>query len=660
MWTSIKTYTNKNGVRVTLKKKKRLIKKTRMLTVALGFSVVFTGLIGRLIYLMGFEGNVDLKLKALQSHTKTIEISPQRGTIVDRNGSELAISLKVFRIDADLKILKNYIKKKNLSEATVTSNLASALEMDLSEVERIMNSTDANGNPLQFVSLKRKVEKRVVDAVKDLKLEGIIISDDVKRYYTNGSFLSHVLGHINLNGDPVTGVELSYNDVLIGIPGVKVVETDAANNSLPFTESIVIEPVDGKNLMLTIDERIQELAERVAKETLEEHNAQSVSITIMDPNTGEILALVNYPSYDPNNPNEGAETKEEIQEMWKNRAVSNVYEPGSIFKVITAAASLYHDSLDGGKEFYCGGSIVVGGQTLYCDKREGHGHQDISDIIKNSCNVGFIQLADKIGKENLVNYIQLMGFGQKSGVDLPGEADGLVINLENMGPVELATTSYGHGVAVNQVQYLAAFNAIANGGTWIRPHVMKEVYYYRDGNKIVDKTFDKLGMRTILPKEKAAEQRKYMEKVVTEGTSTATIIPGYSIAGKTGTANKVENGRYLQKRYVSSFAGMAPVDNPKVTLIVTVDDPELPNYYASLTAVPAAKKLFEELFVILDIPPDKPEELIKEQEKEKGKQEEQKKNEEKKTNNNDNNEESKPTQNTTSIQNTNSANKTQQ
>lgn len=621
-----------------------------MLVIALGFSVVFLGLIGRLIYLMGFEGNVDLKLRALQSHTKTIEIAPQRGTIVDRNGSELAISLKVFRIDADLKILKDYIKKKNLSEATVISDMATALEMDISELEKIMNSTDANGNPLQFVSIKRKVEKSVVDAVKALKLNGIIISDDVKRYYTNGPFLSHVLGHINLNGDPVTGVELSYNDVLTGIPGVKVVETDAANNSLPFSESIVIEPVDGKNVMLTIDERIQELAERVAKETLEEHNAKSVSITIMDPNTGDILALTNYPSYDPNNPNEGAETKEEILEMWKNRAVSNVYEPGSIFKVITAAASLYNNSLEGGKEFYCSGSIVIGGQTLYCDKRDGHGHQDISDIIKNSCNIGFIQLADKIGKENLLDYIQLMGFGQKSGVDLPGEADGLVISSEKMGPVELATTSYGHGVAVNQVQYLAAFNAVANGGTWIRPHVMKEVYYYRDGNRLVDKTFDKLGARTILSPEKSAEQRQYMEKVVTEGTSTATIIPGYRIAGKTGTASKVENGKYLEKRYVSSFAGMAPAENPKVTLIVTVDDPELPNYYASLTAVPAAKKLFEELFVIMNIPPDNPEEFLKAQEKEKAKKEEQKETEDKKDTE-DKKEEAKPSEDSDSQSN---------
>ncbi|NLP28803.1 MAG: stage V sporulation protein D [Clostridia bacterium] len=610
------------------RRKKKLIKKSRMLTVALGFSTVFIILIGRLIYLIGFEGGVDYKLMALKRQTKTIEIAPQRGTIVDRNGSELAISLKVFRIDADLKILKEHIKKKNLSEATVTSDLANALEMELSEMEKIMNSTDAEGNPLQFVSLKRKVEKKVVDAVKALELKGIIVSDDVKRYYTNGPFLSHVLGHINMNGDPVTGVELSYNDVLTGIPGVKVVETDAINNSLPFTESIVIEPIDGKNVKLTIDERIQELSDRIAKETLEENSAKSVSITIMEPKTGEVLALTNYPSYDPNHPTEGGESQEEIQEMWKNRAVSNVFEPGSIFKVITAAASLYNDALEGGKEFYCEGSIKVAGVTIRCDNGRAHGHQDISDIIKNSCNVGFVQLGEKIGKGDLYNYIKLMGFGQKSGIDLPGETDGLVINLPNMGPVEAATTAYGQGVAVNQVQFMAAFNAIANGGTWIRPHVMKEVYHYRDGKKIVDKEFDKLGMRTVLSKEKAAAQREYMERVVSEGTSKATIVPGYSIGGKTGTASKVEDGRYVQGAYVSSFAGMAPVDDPKVTLIVTVVEPDPTKYYASLTAVPAAKKLFEELFIIMNIPPDKPEELIEAEEEEKGKSQQEVKKEE--------------------------------
>ncbi|WP_163192754.1 peptidoglycan D,D-transpeptidase FtsI family protein [Clostridium thermarum] len=603
---------SKNIHRVKTKSKPK-IKKGRLFVTALGISVLFIGLIGRLIYLMGFEG-VEYRLMALKRQIKNIEIVPQRGTIVDRNGSELATSLKVYRIDADLSVLKSYLEKAKLSEEAVTEDLADILDMDKAKMEKIMDSKDSNGEPLQFVSLKRMVEMDTVEKVKALKLKGIIISDDIKRFYPNESFLANVLGHINMNGDPVTGIELSYNQELTGMPGVKVVETDAANNSLPYTESVVIKPINGKNIMLTIDERIQELAERVAKKTLEENKAATVRITIMDPKTGEVLAMVNYPSYDPNNPNAGADTDQDIQELWKNRAISDVFEPGSIFKVITAAAALHNHSLEGGKEFYCSGSITVAGTTLYCDKREGHGLQDISDIIKNSCNVGFVQLAEKIGKENLYNYLKLMGFSAKTGVDLPGESAGVVRSLDNIGPVDIATIAYGHGLAVTQLQYLAAFNAVANGGTWIRPHLMKEVYHYQNGEKVVDKQYDNYDVRTVMSKDQAAELRTYMEKVVKEGTSTATDIPGYRIAGKTGTASKVDTvtGGYLKGKYISSFAGMAPADDPKVTLIVTIEEPDPEKYYASLTAVPAARQLFEELFTIMGIYPSYPEEVGKE------------------------------------------------
>ena len=587
-----------------------------MLFVAMGISLLFIGLVGRLIYLMAFEG-VEYRLIALKRQTKTIEIAPQRGNIVDRNGSEFAISLKVSRIDADLKLLKTHIKEKKLSETDVTINLAKALGIDNAVMTKIMDSKDSNGDPMQFVSLKRKVEKETVDAVKALKLKGIIISEDVKRYYPNESFLAHVLGHLNMNGDPVTGIELSYNDELTGMPGVKVVETDAVNNSLPYTESVVIDPIHGKNVMLTIDERIQELAERVAKKALEENNAKSVNITIMDPKKGEVLALVNYPGYDPNNPTVGAETDKDIQEMWKNRAISNVFEPGSIFKIITSAAALHNDALEGGKEFKCPGYIRVSGVTLYCDKHKAHGAEDFSDIIKNSCNVGFVQLGEKIGKENLYNYMKLMGFSQRTGLDLPGESGGIIRPLNSIGPVDIATMAYGQGLAVTQLQYLAAFNAVANGGNWIRPHLMKEIYYYRNGDRIVDKQYDNYGIRTVLTKEKSLELRTNMERVVKEGTSTATDIAGYRIAGKTGTASKVDTvtGGYLDKKYISSFAGMAPADDPKVTLIVTIEEPDPSKYYASLTAVPAARQLFEEIFTIMDIYPNYPEEVGKEKAK---------------------------------------------
>lgn len=562
-------------------------------------------LLGRLAYISIAKG-AEYKQMAINQWKKTIEIAPKRGSILDRNGSELAVSVQVYRVDADLMVLKKYLATKKISEDQATYELAKALNMDKSKVEKILDSKDEEGKPLQFVSLKRQVEKKFADAVKELKYNGLIISQDETRIYPNGSFLAHVIGHANWEGNGINGVEQVYNEELKGTPGLKVLETDRANNELPTTDSLLVQPVNGKNLVLTIDTRIQMLAERVANETLKENNAKSVSITIMDPNSGEILAMVNTPAYDLNKPNGAGKTNEEIQEAWKNGAVSDVFEPGSIFKVITAAAGLQTNSVTSEDRFNSTGSIKVANETLKNDKMEANGILDLAGIIKHSDNVGFIQLGQKIGKEKLYEFVTNVGFGKKTGIDLPGESIGIIRALKDIGPVEFATMSYGQGVAVTQVQYLAAFNAVANGGTWIRPHVMKEIFHTEDDKKIIDRKYESLDEKNIMSKEKAAELRGYLEEVVKKGTATATYMEGYHIAGKTGTANKVntETGKYEKGKYVSSFAGMAPVNNPKVTLIVTVKEPSPDKYYASQTAVPAAQKLFSELFTILNIEPD--------------------------------------------------------
>lgn len=588
---------------IKLKRKKLLSK--RYLLLGIVFSLFFVFLAGRLAYLMILKGP-EYKQLASKQWTKNIDIAPKRGVIFDRNGIELALSIKVYRVDADLNTLKKYLVDKKITEEQAVKQLATALNMDKSEVQKILNSNDGNGNPLQFVSLKRKVEKKVVDDVKALKFKGIIISEDVMRIYPNNGFLSQVIGHTNWQGNGINGVEMNYNNELAGVAGLKVVEADRNNNELASTESMAVQPVDGKDLTSTIDERINELAERVAKETLSENSAKSVSITIMNPNNGEILAMANAPSYDINKPNTVGNTNKEIQEVWKNGAISNVFEPGSIFKVITAAAALQNNAVTDQDQFNSTGSIKVENRILYNDKNEAHGIISFSDIIKYSDNVGFIQLGQKIGKENLYKFVKDAGFGQKTGIDLPGESAGLIKDLKNIGLVDLATMSYGQGVAVTQVQYLTAFNAVANGGTWIRPHVMKEISHTIDGKKVVDKQYDNIGKRTIMSNEKAAQLRSYLETVVKEGTATGTYMKGYHIAGKTGTAKKVNvtTGKYDDNKYVASFTGMAPANNPKVTLIVTIEEPNSEKYYAAQTAVPAAQKLFSELFKILDIAPD--------------------------------------------------------
>jgi stage V sporulation protein D (sporulation-specific penicillin-binding protein) len=586
-----------------LKTKKVKIK--RILVIGIVLSLLFTALVSRLTYIMIINGS-NYKSLALEQGTKTIKIAPRRGSVLDRSGLELAQSINVYRVDADLNVLKKYLIDEKISEGQAASKLSKILNVENKEIKKILDIQDREGNPLQFISLERGVEENVVDAVKALKYNGIIISSDVDRLYPNNRFLSSVIGHTNLDGNGVNGVELSYNNELKGVPGVKMVEMDSASNELPYTEAVTVQPIDGKDLKLTIDGPIQELAERVAKETLAENNAKSVSITIMDPSNGEILAMANVPGYNMDKPYIEGKTDEETQESWKNRAISSVFEPGSIFKVITAAAALKNNVVTDNDRFISDGSIKVGNRILYNDNKEDNGVQTLSDIIKNSDNVGFIQLGQKIGKDNLYKFAKEAGFGQKTDIDLPGESAGLMKDLKTFKPIDLATMSFGQGVAVTQIQYIAAFNAVANGGKWIRPHVMKEISHMVDDKRIVDKRFETLSEKIIMSKEKTAQLRTYLEMVVKEGTATQTYMEGYHIAGKTGTANKVNTikGGYDSGKYISSFVGMAPANNPKITLIVTIDEPNSKKYYASQTAVPAAHKLFSELFTLLNITPD--------------------------------------------------------
>jgi stage V sporulation protein D (sporulation-specific penicillin-binding protein) len=588
-----------------LKKGKKRINK-RILTMGIIFSMLFILLVSRMVYVMMVKGTTYKQL-AVNKWTKTIKIAPKRGAILSKNGSELALSTDVYRVDVDLTVLKSHLENKKIPQQEAIKELSQHLDIESSEIQKKLNSKDSKGNLLQFVFLKRKVGKVAVDAIKDLKYKGIIISNDVDRIYPNDSFLAHVIGHTNAVGNGIGGVEQSYNKDLAGIPGVKVAQVDANNNELPYTEATTVKPVDGKDLTLTIDERIQELAETVAKETLAENGAKSVSITIMDPQNGEVLAMANVPGYNANNPYKKGETDTETLEIWKNRAISNVFEPGSIFKVITAAAALQNNAVTDQDRFESDGSYKIGNTTLYNDNKKDYGVETFSDIIKNSDNVGFIKLGQKIGKENLYKFAKNAGFGQRTNIDLPAESAGLMKSLDAIKPIDLATMSYGQGIAVTQVQYMAAFNAVANGGTWIKPHVMMDISHIESGKKVVDKLYESNDNRTITSKEKAAQLRTYLEKVVEEGTGKGTYMEGYHIAGKTGTANMVNttNGGYDAGKYISSFVGMAPASNPKVTLIVTVEEPNAQMYYAAQTAVPAAQKLFSELFRILNITPDK-------------------------------------------------------
>ncbi|CUU46900.1 stage V sporulation protein D [Clostridium beijerinckii] len=614
-----------------LKKKKHVSKvkiRKRTRSVAFSLTAIFAILIIRLSYIVMVDGK-DYSARAEEQWTSEVKIDAKRGEVLDRNGNELAVSANVYRVDFDLNSIRNYLKRpaksipnkelshmksvgipiptegSGLTNDDIAPVIAKVLNMDVSEIKADLEKKLPSGADAFSVTVARKIEKDIADKVKELNINGIIVSQDTKRYYPNNNFLSHVLGTTDPDGKGLSGVELQYNSYLSGIPGMKVAELDKNNEDLPYTVSQYTEPVNGKDVTLTIDENIQNIVENIAQKAYKDDKAKEVSILVMNPKTGEVLGMVNKPDFDPNNPYDGAskfdgaDLNDKIQKMWRNRLVSDTFEPGSIFKVITTISGLENNVANKDTQFVDNGSISVGGIVVKDAERENK-LQNLLQIIQNSSNVCFVKLGQMIGKDKLYESINKFGFGKVSGIDLPGEASGIVKPIDKVSEADLATISFGQTNTVNSVQYMAAFNAIANGGTLIQPHVMKEITHNDENNvKIVDETF-KPTTATVASAEKTAELRSYLEGVVTGGTATGTFIDGYHIGGKTGTAEKVVGGKYGEGKYISSFVGMAPANDPKVTVMITVDEPSNGEYYASQVAVPYAKLLFTGIFDYLN------------------------------------------------------------
>jgi len=584
---------------------KVIIKKRMLITFGILFLLFFLLTI-RLSYIMIGQSEHLTKI-AKEQWTSDVKIDARRGRILDRTGHELAMSANVYRVDLDMNTLRQHLEEKKLTKEELAPKLADALKMDKSEVLSILNKTLPNGLPMASASLARRIEKSEADKVNALNIRGILVSSDTKRYYPYDNFLSHVVGFIRKDGVGLTGVELTYDKVLSGTPGRIISETDNKSKGQPYIISEFTKPVDGKDVVLTIDEMIQRFCEKAAVQAMNDNKAKAVSIIAMDPNNGEILAMVNKPDFNPNNPWEEGKTDEELQKMWRNRSVNDTFEPGSIFKVITAYGAMEENLVKETDHFVCGGSTKVVNRIIKCWKRTGHGDQTFVDILKNSCNVGFMELGKRLGKENLNKYINEFGFGQKTGIDLPGEAKGIIRKTQSISDVDLATISFGQSNTVSAIQYLTAFNAVANGGKLITPHVMKEVVHFdNNNNKIVDKKYEDYNERSILKEDVAHTLRGYLEKVISEGGGKNANIPGYHIAGKTGTAQKVSSvtKSYESGKYIASFAGMAPAEKPMITLFVSIDEPDPSNYYAGQIAAPVAKQVFNDIFNYLAIDAD--------------------------------------------------------
>ena len=594
-----------------MKKKKfkdRALIQKRLTLVVWTIVVVFFILNLRLSYIMIVKRD-EYSSRAEEQWTSEVSIDARRGRILDRNGVELAVSANVYRVDFDLNSVRQYLKNNSLTNADIAGKIADAVGMEENKVMEKLETKLASGANAGSATLIRRIEKESADKVNNLNIDGVIVSPDTKRYYPKGEFLAHVLGSTNVDGQGLTGVELQYNEYLSGVPGVRISEIERNEENLSYTISNFTEPIDGKDVTLTTDSKIQAIAEKVAEKGLVDNQAKRVSIMVMNPNNGEILAMVNKPDFDPNNAFDGFEDfsgetdGEKLQKMWRNSLVNDTFEPGSIFKVVTMVTALEEGIASESDTFECGGSLQVGSHTIKCWKTSGHGSQILPQILQNSCNVGFMKLGEKIGKETLNEYIKKLGFGKTTGIDLPGEASGIVKKTESITESDLATISFGQTNTVTAIQYMQAFNALANGGSLIQPHILKEVSHYDNtSTKIVDETFEPVISKNVLSAKSTATLRDYLERTVNEGGSNKSYIEGYHIGGKTGTAQKVNSvtGGYESGKYISSMAAMAPIDSPEITAFISIDEPSNGAYYAGVVTAPLMKILLTDIFNYMD------------------------------------------------------------
>ena len=551
---------------------------------------------------------------AVAQQTRDTPIAAARGVIYDRNGKELAVSATtntVWVFPANLASAKTQEEKEKKIDHAVEA-FSEILEMEEDEVRGIITQKKS------IVKLAKYVSKEQADAIREAKISGVSIAEDVKRYYPLGAFASHVLGSTTDDNQGLSGIELKYNKYLSGVSGRWIKNADIAGSSLTYGVEKYYPAEDGLSVVLTIDEVIQHYVEKAIATVQQNTQAKRVMCVMTDPETGEVLAMAKTPEYDSNNPRvpldeeeakklESLPAEEQVaywNEMWRNPLVSDTYEPGSTFKLLTTSIALEEGVTRTSETFTCTGSYNVAGTILKCWRSQNpHGTETLAQAVQNSCNPVFIQLAARVGKETYYDYLERFGITEKTGIDFPGEGGNILQAEANVGPVELATISYGQGIAVTPISLITAVSAIGNEGKMMQPHLVKALVD-SDGNEV--ETFEPTVVRQVISKQTASEMCLIMESVVSEGGGGNAKIPGYRIGGKTGTANKAENGGYSSDTY-SSFIGMAPMDDPKVAILLIVDSP-VGVKYGSVTAAPGVKAILQDVLRYLDIQPQYTEE----------------------------------------------------
>ena len=514
---------------------------------------LFFVIVGKVFYIQVIDYK-KLNNYATNLWSRNLPLAANRGIIYDTNGVELATNITT----TSLVLIPNQIENKE----KVAKDLASILNVDYNE----MYSHVSKKTSIERVHPEgRNLSYDIADKINDLNYEGVYLVKEAKRFYPYDTMLSHSIGFVGIDNQGLSGLELIYDKYLTGSDGSIKYFSDAKGNSLSMSQ-IYEQPQSGVNITLTINYDLQVALERELDIAMSEYNPDGALGIAMNPNTGEILAIASRPTFSPSNYQNY--TTEEIN---RNLPIWMTYEPGSTFKIITLASALEEKIVDLNNDNYSdSGAVTVGGATLHCWKHGGHGNQTYLEVVENSCNPGFVNLGLKLGKEKLFNYIDLFGFGEKTGVDLNGESSGILFNVDKIGDLELATTAFGQGVSVTPIQQITAVSAAINGGILYKPYIVKSLNEPETNSVILEN--NPTVVRKVISDDTSEKVRYALESVVARGTGHNAYIGGYRVGGKTGTAQKVKDGVYLSGNYITSFIGFLPADKPEIVIYIAVDN----------------------------------------------------------------------------------------
>lgn len=574
--------------------KNKTYNRRKMVVVFAGTMLLLLGLVIRLFYLMIVDAEYYQK-QAQELHEREREIKAARGEIVDRNGVVLATNKSVCTISV--------IHSQVTDPERVIQVLSKELGMDEEGIRKKVEKISSREK------IKTNVEKEIGDRIREYELDGVKVDEDYRRYYPYGNLASKVLGFTGSDNQGIIGLEVKYEDVLQGAKGKILTETDARGIELEGIAESRIEPIAGRTLQISLDYNIQKYAQQAAEKVREEKEADKVGILMMNPQNGEILAMVNVPEFDLNEPfslesvgvdSTGVSEEERqdlLNQMWRNGCINDTYEPGSTFKIITSSAGLEEGVITLQDTFSCPGYRIVEDRKIRCHKVGGHGTETFLQAVQNSCNPVFIDVGMRLGVENYYKYFKKFGLMSKTGVDLPGEAATITHQQENVGLVELATMTFGQSFQITPIQLATTVSSIINGGTRITPHFAMNVL---DEEKEIQKTYTYSSKKGIVSEDTSKLMREILESVVSKGSGRNAKVEGYRIGGKTATSQTLPRSA---KKYISSFIGFAPADDPQILALIVIHNPQ-GVYYGGTIAAPVIQNIFENILPYLGIEKD--------------------------------------------------------